>query len=214
MINLKTVLSTILLLIASLALPAQLMADTLPKALQEGLKELAATKGFACSFSQTITFSDDEKQHFSGELEIARPGMFRWQYLKPYQQLFISNGNGVWLYEPDLMQAQWLDGLEAVDPVAMRLLNGQVRNDEVHLLGISEDKKTYHLRIGATQELWLTLSDGMPRWIESRDPLGNSNRITLTQIKKQQPDKARFHFDVPEGVDVINTGVSAVGGTE
>jgi outer membrane lipoprotein carrier protein len=188
------------------------MAGALPNALQEGLNMLAKTNGFTCDFEQQIVFTDEETQVYGGTLAVARPGRFRWQYSKPYAQLYISNGEGVWLYEPDLMQAQWLDGLESVDPVVMRLLNGDVKSEEITLLGSPGEKFTYHIRIGDKQDVWLSLADGMPAWLESRDALGNRNRITLKKIIKQQPDESLFHFDVPEGVDVINTAVSAAGG--
>ncbi|MDQ6976050.1 MAG: outer-membrane lipoprotein carrier protein LolA [Mariprofundaceae bacterium] len=196
----------------SMMLPCIVWAGALPNGLQKGLEELASVKGFSCKFEQQIIFTNGEKQSYAGSLAVARPGKFRWQYNTPYQQLYISNGEGVWLYEPDLMQAQWLDGLESVDPVVMRLLNGEVKNDEITLLGSPGEKYTYHIRIGTTQDVWIALSDGMPAWIESRDALGNRNRISLNEIKKQQPDAALFHFDVPKGVDVISTAVSAAGG--
>ncbi len=185
----------------------------LPAGLQRGLDELAAIQGFRCAFIQRLIFGDGEEQQFEGTLAVARPGMFRWEYQKPYRQLYVSNGDGIWLYEPDLMQAQWLSDLDAVDPVVMRLLNGEVQGEEITLLGTPGEKFTYHIRIGDTQEVWLHLSDGMPAWIESRDALGNRNRISLTRIVKERPDDSLFHFDVPEGVDVINTAaVSAAGG--
>ncbi|MDQ6979586.1 MAG: outer membrane lipoprotein carrier protein LolA [Mariprofundaceae bacterium] len=187
-------------------------AGALPKALQEGLNMLAQTQGFTCEFEQTIVFTDEATQVYGGTLAVARPGRFRWQYTKPYEQLYISNGEGVWLYEPDLMQAQWLQGLESVDPVVMRLLNGDVKSEEITLLGSPGEKYTYHIRIGDKQDVWLSLADGMPAWLESRDALDNRNRITLKKIIKHQPDEALFHFDVPKGVDVISTAVSAAGG--
>lgn len=195
-----------------LMLPSLAWAGVLPDGLQKGLEELARVKGFTCKFEQSIIFTDGEKQLYAGELAVARPGKFRWQYNTPYQQLYISNGEGVWLYEPDLLQAQWLDGLEAVDPVVMRLLNGEVKGDEIILLGSPGEKYTYHIRIGKNQDVWMALSDGMPAWIESRDALGNRNRMTLKEIKKGQPDASLFHFDVPKGVDVISTAVSAARG--
>ncbi len=184
----------------------------LPEGLQQGLEQLASTDGFRCNFRQKLTFQEGDEQVFEGTLTVARPGRFRWEYLKPYKQLYISNGDGIWLYEPDLMQAQWLSGLDTVDPVVMRLLNGNVKAEEITLLGTPGEKFTYHIRIGNGQDIWLHLSDGMPAWIESRDALGNRNRMTLTHIMKSTPDESLFHFDVPQGVDVINTAVSAAGG--
>ena len=178
----------------------------LPPALMQGLQQLAELKGFSCTFQQRMLYSDGSEQRFEGTLAVARVGHFRWQYIKPYAQLYISNGDGIWLYEPDLMQAQWLQDLDALDPMAMRLLEGRVRADEVHLLA-SEDE-SYHIKLGDSSqaaELWLALNaKGLPAWFESQDALGNRNRMILRAIQTKKPDMQLFEFIVPKGVDVID----------
>jgi len=181
----------------------------LPLPLQQGLERLANMDGFSCRFEQTIAYGDGSEQLYSGTLAVAKQGRFRWQYIKPYEQLYISNGDGIWLYEPDLMQVQWLKSLDAVDPVAMRLLEGRVQSHEITVLDI--EKGVYHVRIagdsnaGGGTELWLMLRhDGMPAWFESRDSLDNRNRMNLLTVQTGQPELKQFEFTVPEGVDVMD----------
>ncbi|MDQ6973440.1 MAG: outer-membrane lipoprotein carrier protein LolA, partial [Mariprofundaceae bacterium] len=79
-------------------------AGNLPQPLQDGLQRLSEIKGFSCAFKQTMTYDDASQQQFQGNLKVAKFGHFRWQYTRPYQQLYVSNGESIWFYEPDLMQ--------------------------------------------------------------------------------------------------------------
>jgi len=181
--------------------------DALPDDLKHGLQRLAALKGFSCEFKQTMSYDDGSQQHFSGNLAVAKFGHFRWQYTKPYPQLYVSNGDDIWFYEPDLMQVQHLQSLDAIDPIAMRLLEGRVTAADIQVLDVSQEagKSVYHLRMGAQTELWLSLhDDGLPAWFESRDALGNRNRMQLLSLKTQAPKPKEFEFNIPEGVDVLN----------
>jgi len=185
------------------------LPKSLPLPLQQGLERLANMEGFSCRFEQSIAYGDGSEQFYSGTLAVAKQGRFRWEYTKPYEQLYVSNGDGIWLYEPDLMQAQWLESLDAVDPVAMRLLEGRVKPNEMTVLDIL--KGVYHVRIvgdanaSNATELWLMLRyDGMPAWFESRDSLDNRNRMKLLTVQTSLPDLKQFKFTVPEGVDVMD----------
>ena len=56
-------------------------------------------------FSQlTLDGSGTQLQETSGQLALKRPGLFRWHTDAPQEQLLVSNGQKVWLYDPDLMQ--------------------------------------------------------------------------------------------------------------
>ena len=56
-------------------------------------------------FSQlTLDGSGTQLQETSGQMALKRPGLFRWHTDAPQEQLLVSNGQKVWLYDPDLMQ--------------------------------------------------------------------------------------------------------------
>lgn len=209
----------VIMLLFMMLLPASAWAEVtnisvkpLPVALQKGLDRLASLSGFSCKFEQSIFYSDGSKQVYSGTLAVAKGDKFRWQYIKPYEQLYISNGDGIWLYEPDLMQAQWLQSISAVDPIAMRLLEGRVKAEEVHVLDAVAG--VYHLRLGHGEqatELWLALDkQDMPLWFESNDSLNNRNRMHLLSIDVSVPAKQQFEFKVPKGVDVIDANGNVI----
>lgn len=40
----------------------------------------------------------------SGSFEFQRPGKFRFNYTKPFEQLIVADGKTLWLYDADLNQ--------------------------------------------------------------------------------------------------------------
>lgn len=179
--------------------------------LQSVLQRLAQIDGFQCVFEQTLYYTDGSTQSYAGDLAIAKPGKFRWQYQKPYAQLYVSNGQGIWHYEEDLMQAEWLPQLDSVDPVVMQLLEGristqslQARDVTVTMQDVAAGIQVYGLQLEGTP-VWLAVyADGSGlAWIESKDTLGNRNRMALSKMKYHAPAWSAFEFIPPEGVDVI-----------
>lgn len=180
------------------------LQQALPERLQKALNQLAQASGFGCRFEQKIYYQDGGRQQYEGTLEIAKPDKFRWQYLKPYEQLYVSNGDGIWFYEPDLMQAQKMQSLDSVDPVMMQFLNGKLKNSDIHLLTDDGLPGIYHVRLSDGPELWVSVNDnGNPAWLESEDALGNRNRMTLIDMHFGELDRDRFDFTPPAGVDVV-----------
>ena len=180
----------------------------MPQPLERALNELSEVPGISCEFLQVVYFSDGGEQRYSGTISISRPGRFHWKYLKPYEQLYVSDGNGVWHYEADLMQAERLQSLDGVDPVVMKLLDGRVSRSDVELLSfesVGGDETAYRISINHGQELLFALTaNGELRWLESKDVLGNRNRILFINVEKTRRPDDYFNFVAPDGVDVIN----------
>ena len=199
-------------LVASAATVGNATEKPFPEQIERALKQLAEIPGFSCEFIQVVRFSDGADQRYSGTLSISRPGRFHWKYQRPYEQLYVSDGSGVWHYEADLMQAEYLQGLDTVDPVAMKLLDGRVNRKDVELLGFENaggDETAYRVTINSSQELLLGLTkEGELRWIESEDVLGNRNRILFINVEKIRRPDDYFNFVPPKGVDVINVADS------
>lgn len=45
------------------------------------------------------------KETSSGRVALSVPRLFRWEYVKPHEQLIVADGRKVWIYDPDLEQA-------------------------------------------------------------------------------------------------------------
>lgn len=63
-------------------------------------------KGLDGQFTQTVFDVNGKlKETSSGRVALSAPRLFRWEYVKPYEQLVIADGSKVWVYDPDLAQA-------------------------------------------------------------------------------------------------------------
>lgn len=163
-------------------------------------------------FEQTLLDDAGEVvQVSSGLLALDRPGKFRWDYTDPYEQLIVSDGAYVWLYDADLEQ------------VTVRVLDETLANTPAMLLG-GDSQLTERFSISETVRRdgseWITL---VPRVgdtdfktvILEFDQAGlSSMRLadTLDQIteirfsnllRNPEVDPALFGFEPPDGVDVI-----------
>ncbi|MDX8383618.1 MAG: outer-membrane lipoprotein carrier protein LolA [Ghiorsea sp.] len=176
------------------------------------LQHLTDLKGFSCQFKQVLSYAEGGERVYTGNLAVSRPSKFRWQYLKPYVQLYVGNGSDIWLYEPDLMQVQHLQDLGEVEPVVMQLLDGRIGLEDVQVLAseaLDGNETSWFVAVGkGAQAVKIDLGTqaGNLLWIESRDALGNRNRLYLLEVNEALPAWQTFEFNAPEGVDII--GVS------
>jgi len=173
------------------------------------IRRLSKLSGFSCRFDQLMVFSDGGDEQYSGTLAILKPKRFRWQYQKPYEQLYIGDGQVIWHYEPDLMQAERLSNLESVDPAVMRLLNGQIKPSEISMLKQGYDKtldiRRFQVSIAKSPKVWLGFSKhGDLIYIERQDMLGNRNQMYLSECSYIAPAENLFSFTPPADVDVLD----------
>jgi len=173
------------------------------------IKRLSSLTGFNCHFDQLIAFTDGGGKHYSGNVAVLKPKRFRWQYLKPYEQLYLGDGDVIWHYEPDLMQAERLSNIEAVDSSVMGLLDGSLSAAEIELFKHEYDSELdiqrYQVRLKGSPEVWLGFSkNGNLVYIERQDALGNRNQMRLSECSYIAPSKNLFSFTPPEGVDVLD----------
>ena len=164
-------------------------------------------------FSQlSLDGSGTQLQETSGELSLKRPGQFRWHTDAPMEQLLVSNGKTVWLYDPDLEQVtvQQLDQRLTHTPAL--LLSGDVST-------ISENFEVSHTEAGEVVDftlkpkakdtlfdnLRLSFRNGVINDMQLIDSVGQRTNILFIGVKMNQPLKADlFTFQIPEGADVIS----------
>ncbi|KAF1722738.1 outer membrane lipoprotein chaperone LolA [Pseudoxanthomonas wuyuanensis] len=62
-------------------------------------------KGLDGQFTQQVFDGGGKlKESSSGRVALSAPRLFRWEYVKPYEQLIVADGSKVWVYDPDLQQ--------------------------------------------------------------------------------------------------------------
>lgn len=164
------------------------------------------------AFEQQLIDADDVViETSSGNLEIARPGKFRWHYSDPYEQILVADGINVWSYDVDLEQVTVKPQAEALGSTPAILLGGSsdVLQEFEYIGSFSERDTTWVILAPKTTEHGFTrielgfVDRKLSRMIFS-DNLGQSTLIALFKVETDlRFDDDHFTLAVPEGVDVI-----------
>ena len=163
-------------------------------------------------FSQlTLDGSGTQLQETAGELALKRPGLFRWHTDEPMEQLLVSNGEKVWLYDPDLEQVtiQALDQRLTHTPAL--LLSGDVSQIQDNFdITFKEGGNVVDFILKPKSKdtlfdsLLLSFRAGVLNDMQLIDSIGQRTNILFLAVKMNQPvDDAQFTFEVPESADVI-----------
>lgn len=149
----------------------------------------------------------------SGRLWIQRPDRFRWAYSQPYEQLILSDGESIWLYDPDLEQVTRRSAGAALDGTPAALLSQSadaLAGFEQAALGGQDGLQGLRLTPRSQEsdfrsiELWF--SGPVPMRLVFHDQLGGTTRILLRDIQvNPKISPAQFQFTVPAGVEVVDT---------
>ncbi|PJK08482.1 outer membrane lipoprotein carrier protein LolA [Lysobacteraceae bacterium NML120232] len=152
------------------------------------------------------------KESSAGKVSMSAPNLFRWQYVRPYQQLIVADGQTVWIYEPDLQQvSRRPQGVEEQSSPLTALVDpGKLDRDfEVLEEGDAQgmewlaltpktraDANFEKARLGFNQR-------GLAR-VEITDALGQRTVMSFGTWKRNSrlPGNT-FRFTPPKGVDVI-----------
>ena len=174
---------------------------------------LTNARTLKANFEQTVTDQNGKIiQKSAGSMEFSRPGKFRWQYLKPYEQLIVGDGVKLWLYDSDLNQ------------VTVRKLDKAIGSSPAALLaGDAEIEKNFNLKDAGTANK-LNWVEATPKSSEStfervrmgfagnelavlelKDNFGQNTVIKLAHVQlNNKPLPADFTFVPPKGADVIS----------
>ncbi len=150
-------------------------------------------------------------QNARGTLVLKRPGQFRWDYQDPYEQLILSDGTHLWLYDADLEQVtvKSLDDSLASTP-AMLLSGDASMTDGFKLTEAGQYGEVFWMTlVPRNQEtdfrnISLGFVDGQLQLMELEDSLDQLTRIILQEVERN-PVLAddTFEFVPPAGSDVI-----------
>lgn len=179
-------------------------------------KVLSGINSMQASFAQNTTDAKGRSQPIqTGKMSAKRPGMFRWEVLKPSPQMVLTTGKLLWVYDPELMQAtkQKLDEQTANTPAL--LLSGDPRKLDAAFV-ISEEaargvgnEKVFVLKPRDKEALFEDLrvqfkGNELVR-MELKDTLGQTTDIRFSDIRVNPALPAsQFEFTPGKGVDVID----------
>src|SRR3970040_898766 len=90
---------------------------------------IAATHSAQANLTQEVQDKNGKRiQSASGTMQFVRPGKFRWEYRKPYEQLIVGDGKQFWMYDVDLNQVtvKKLDAALGSSPAALLSGNNEI----------------------------------------------------------------------------------------
>jgi outer membrane lipoprotein carrier protein len=164
-------------------------------------------------FTQQVFENRRLIQKASGTFLLKRPGMFRWHTQTPTNQLIISNGKTIWIYEEDLEQVtikQLSNEIQGTPALFLSGYNKQITSSYDVSLKQLKHVSTFHLTPKKTQQnsqyVWIELSYSNRKLsaVSLLDKLGQTTilRFSNSKINQKLSDKV-FKFTPPKGVDVI-----------
>ncbi len=147
----------------------------------------------------------------SGRFYVNRPGKFRWEYLEPAEQLVVSDGARLWMYDADLEQVTVRSVDDGLEGTPAMLLSGQGRladSFEVGAAYAEDGLEWVELRPLAERPEFRGLRVAMKgdaiAAMEVIDNLEQVTRIEFDNVRLGGPvDESLFRFEPPPGVDVI-----------
>ncbi|MBB6092302.1 outer membrane lipoprotein carrier protein [Povalibacter uvarum] len=188
------------------------------EAYQRVEKLLGNLQSLEAQFKQTLTDSKGQvTDQSSGMLAIRRPNRFRWDYKEPHEQLIVSDGSRIWLYDPDLEQVTVRRLTDSLSATPAMLLSGEGKlADNFTVTKTSQDTMAQWVMMepkrNDTDFKWVRLgfSGEVLKFMQLADKLGQITTLEFSDVEKNAPlDPSRFTFKVPPGADVIGDASDA-----
>lgn len=174
---------------------------------------IAATHSAQANFTQVVEDKNGKRiQSASGTMQFVRPGKFRWEYRKPYEQIIVGDGKKFWMYDVDLNQVtvKKLDAALGSSPAALLSGNNEIergftlkdidgRDGLEWLQATPNSTETTFSKIlmafNAKSELVV---------MELHDAFGHHTVLRFTELKNNPRfPPQQFKFVPPKGADVL-----------
>src|SRR5438046_594769 len=113
----------------------------IPAVVEHMQKNYDRAQDFQARFSQKYTnIAFGRTKVSTGEVTFKKPGRMRWDYDQPEKKMFLSDGQRLWLYEPDDKQAFKQELKQSQLPAALSFLLGKGRlEDEFEVVAAAPD---------------------------------------------------------------------------
>jgi len=146
-----------------------------------------------------------------GSFEFQRPGRFRWTYSAPYEQLIVSDGKSLYLFDKDLNQVTKKKLAGALPASPASILFGS--NDFEHDFSVADDgtkdgiewiRATPNGKDSLFERIRIGFQNGLPAAMQLRDSFGQSTELSFEHVQRNPVlTPERFTFTAPAGVDVL-----------
>ena len=150
-------------------------------------------------------------QEVSGQFFFKKPNLFKWDYLEPSKSQLISDGELLYLYDPDLKQVviSQLKKFGGVSP-AMLLVTSDI--ESLFEVTIIQDKKgvswfralPHEPEKANFKEVFINFSQKKLKSMRIIDGFDNTTEIDFIKVSRNTDiNEAIFLFNTPEDIDVI-----------
>ncbi|MBT3826469.1 MAG: outer membrane lipoprotein chaperone LolA [Nitrosomonadales bacterium] len=176
-------------------------------------KILTKLNSFNADFVQTVKDSTNQLIDESvGKVLFQKPNFFRWEYKAPSENEIISDGEFLYLYDPDLKQVivNKLDKQISMSP-AMLLVSDNVHEFfNTKLISNSEDTLRYeakpkNLENAFFKQVIFNFKYNQLKEMRVIDNFDNKTTIQFFKISQNQDiNEGKFLFNYPDDIDIIN----------
>ncbi|MCE3000612.1 MAG: outer membrane lipoprotein chaperone LolA [Betaproteobacteria bacterium] len=179
----------------------------------EALKNfLGQTQTLRARFAQMVLDKNLKPlQQAQGVMQFSRPGKFRWDYQKPYEQVIVGDGSRLWIHDKDLNQVtvRKLDRALGATPAALLAGSNELERDFT-LKNLGSDKGLDWLeavpknRETIFERIRMGFGKSGLEAMELRDQFGQVTVITFADVERNPKLPTElFRFTPPKGADVI-----------
>jgi outer membrane lipoprotein carrier protein len=173
---------------------------------------IAGARTAEADFTQTVADKSGRvTQEASGKMAFARPGKFRWDYAAPYEQVIVSDGVKLWLYDTDLDQVTVKPLGDVIAGTPAALLAGDNAIEKYFTLknageggGLEWLEATPKNRDTTFERIRMGFKGDLLVQMELFDFFGQRTTLKLSHLARNPViAPSRFQFTPPKGADVI-----------
>lgn len=189
-------------------------AEAIAKKLQETYEKSGS---FQADFTQSTSLQQSRRQrNGEGTMLIAKPGLMRWDYRQPDQQVFICDGQTMSMYFAKAAQMMVMSAKEYLQSdvtYAFFLGTGDILRDFEPKLPKADyccgESPTLQLfpraEHGQVEHLDVWLDDrSLVRRLKIADHFGSVTELNFTNIRlNQKIDRNVFKFTPPPGTEIV-----------
>lgn len=199
-------LGLMLLLCIAAAMPAH------AGALDQLREFLAQTRSAQGEFTQQLLRENGQvAESSSGGFAFSKPGRFRWEVRKPFEQLLVADGSKLYFFDKDLNQVTVKKLSESMSSTPAAILFGNSdldREFQMRELAPSGGREWLEAlprnKEPGFERIALAFRNGLPEVMEVRDAFGRTSRFTFSGITRNAavaPES--FRFVPPKGADIV-----------
>jgi len=150
-------------------------------------------------------------QESKGSFVFQRPGLFRWVYAKPVDQVIVGDGERVWIHDRDLNQVTVRKLANALGSTPAALLAGSADVEKAFTFseagtrdGIDWLEARPREREAGFDRVRMGFDGNGIRAMELVDHFGQTTHLRFSNLERNpKVERSEFRFTPPKGTDVL-----------